>query len=538
MHLRNVLAVAWLVVLSVFTPLAGLEASQLAPDWVDGHPDGCTSIMVGRLASGDGSVTTSHTCDSHRTRAWIDIVPYLKHKSGAMVTLHKRGENDSTAMPTYDRIPIGVIPQVPETYGFINTAYPCMNERQLAIGESTFGGREELKSDSGLVDCQQLCQILLERCTTAREAIRLAGELTKKYGWIDEGECLTFADPREVWHFEIVGAGEGKVGSIWAAQRIPDDHVGVAANASRIREIDPANRDEFMASENVFSVARENGWWDPESGEPFEFCYAYDPQGRTSFAARRREWRVFDLLAPSLGFDANAENFPFSIKPDTLVTMETLMTIFRDYFEGTDYDMTKFITVADDSGRVVKSPLANPFMPYDMNALFKINGGWGWRGERPIARWYCMYVTITQSRDWLPAPVGGVVWLGYDNPATTCYVPIYCGVTDLPEPYKTPSRKNGYTRDAAWWAFNRVGTLAAQRWGDMRHDCEEVWGPIQKKALEDQPEIEAEGVALYKKGEKKARKYLTKYTNAFCDKIVQAYWDLGDRLWTKYDEKW
>jgi len=507
-------------------------------DHIAGRPDGCTSIMVGRLASADGSVVTSHTCDSHRTRAWIDIVPHRKHKKGAMVTMLKRGENDSTAMQTYDRIPIGEIPQLPETYGYINTAYPCMNERQLAIGESTFGGREELHSDSGLVDCQKLCEIILERCATAREAIRLADELTQTYGWIDEGECLTFADPKEVWQFEITGAGKDKVGAIWVARRIPDGHVGVAANASRIREIDLDDPDYYMASENIFSVAVENGWWDPESGKPFEFCYAYDPEGRTSFAARRREWRVFDILAPSLGLHAHTENYPFSIKPDTLVTMEKLMFIFRDTFEGTPYDMTKFITVADDSGRVVRSPLANPFMPYDMNPLFKINGGWNELGERPIARWYCMYGTITQSRDWLPDPIGGVVWLEYDNPAMSCYAPIYCGVTDLPQCYKTPSRKNGFTRDAAWWAFNRVGTLAAQRWGDMRHDCRDVWGPIQAQALADQPSIEEEAARLYRKSEKSARKYITQYTNDFCERITQAYWDLGDHLWTKYDEKW
>ncbi len=529
------------IVIAVLMGLAVPAAegnAQMSDDHVAGRPDGCTSILVGRLASADGSVITSHTCDSHRTRAWIDITPPMKHRQGEMVICRKRTEVDSLAMPKYGRDPAGEIPQVRETYGFINTAYPCMNEHQLAIGESTFGGREELKSDSGYIDCQQLCQLMLERCTTARDAIRLAGELTTKYGWIDEGECLTLADTREVWHFEITGCGKDKVGSIWCAQRIPDDHVGVAANGSRIREIDLSDPDTFMASGNIFSVAEENGWWDQESGKPFEFCYAYDPEGRTSFAARRREWRVFDLLAPSLGLHANDENYPFSVKPDTLVTMEQLMMIFRDTFEGTPYDMTKFITVADDSGRVVKSPLANPFMPYDMNPLFNINGGWNELGERPIARWYCMYGTITQSRDWLPDPIGGVVWLEYDNPAMSCYAPMYCGVTKLPESYRAPSRDNGFTREAAYWAFNRVGTLAAQRWGDMRHDCKDVWGPIQTRALEDQPKIEAEALKLHGRSEKRAKKYLTEYTNAFCNEIVEAYWDLGDHLWTKYDEKW
>ena len=145
------------------------------------------------------------------------------------------------------------------------------------------------------------------------------------------------------------------------------------------------------------------------------------------------------------------------------------MEIFRDTFEGTDFDMTKNLTVTDEkTGKTVKSPLANPFMPYDMNKMLKINGGWGWRGERAIARWYCMYATVTQSRGWLPDAVGGIVWFGYSNPAMTIYVPIYAGVSELPEDYKTDGRTTGFSRRSAWWAFNRASTLAAHRWGEMR----------------------------------------------------------------------
>ncbi len=178
--------------------------AQDKPDWEHGYPDGCTTITVGRLASADGSVMTSHTCDSHRTRGWLDVQPARKHAPGSTVELVKRFPYDSLAMPTYTYVPTGEIPQVPETYGFINTAYPCMNDHQLAIGESTFGGRETLHSEKGLIDCQQLVRLMLERTTTAREAIKLGGALAEKYGWNDEGECLTIADTREVWHFEIV----------------------------------------------------------------------------------------------------------------------------------------------------------------------------------------------------------------------------------------------------------------------------------------------------------------------------------------------
>jgi dipeptidase len=505
-------------------------------DWVVGVPDKCTSVTVGKKASAGGWVTTSHTCDSHRTRAWFDIMSARTHPAGTMKTMTKRTGNDSLAMPAYKQVPVGEIPETDRTYGYINTAYPCMNEHQLAVGESTFGGRKGLKSNKGLIDCQQLVRLMIERCRTARGAIKLAGELTSKYGYIDSGECLTIADTKEVWHLEIVGPGKGHTGSIWAAQRVPDDHVSVNANASRIRQIDLDDPDYFMASDNIFTVAQDSGWWDPQSG-PFEFCYAYAPDGRVSFAATRREWRVFDLVAPSLKLHPNSENFPFSVKPDTLVTMDKLVSIFQDYYEGTDYNFIKNITWTNKEGKTVISPMANPFMPYDMNHIFDINGGWGWRGERTIARWYTMYATITQSRDWLPDEVGGVVWLAFDNVASSVYVPLYCSITDLPESFKTPGRVDGYNRESAWWAFNRAGTLAAQRWGDMRKDVEAVWGPLQQEMFDNQSKVERKALQLLKKDPRLAREYLTGYGIEWGDRVVAECWKLGDRLWTKYDEK-
>ena len=510
---------------------------EILSDWVDGRPDGCTTITVGKKASIDGSVTTSHTCDSHRTQAWLDMMPAKTHPRGAMDIMVKRTNDDSLAMPAYKYIPVGEIPQVEYTHAYINTAYPCMNDKQLAVGESTFGGRASLKSDKGLIDCQQLVRLMIERCKTAREAIKLAGELTKKYGYNDAGECLTIADTKEVWHLEIVGPGKDKVGSIWVAQRVPDDHVSVNANASRIRQIELKQPDYFMASENIFKVAQDSGWWNPKQGA-FEFCYAYDPEGRQSLAARRREWRVLDLLAPSLKLHPESENYPFSVKPDSLVTLPKLVSIFQDYYEGTDYNFVKNITATDKDGKTIISPLANPFMPYDMNLIFKINGGWGWRGERTIARWYTMYATITQSRENLPDEIGGVVWLAFDNVATSIYVPLYCSISDVPQSFKTPGRVTGFNRESAWWAFNRLGTLAAQRWGDMRNDVTAVWNPMQSELFDAQHDIEKKALELLKQDPQRAKDFLTQYSMDWGDKVVTAAWKLGDHLWTKYDEKW
>jgi dipeptidase len=513
-----------------------LPLALLQPLPAQDRPDGCTSITVGKSASFDGSVMTSHTMDEHRARSWIDIQPARQYKKGETMTMYKMVEYDSLAMPTYQEVPIGTIPQVEQTFGYINTSLPCMNDQQLAIGESTFGGRENLQSDKGLIDLWRLVTILIQRCSTARQAIQMAGDLTGKYGWRDVGECLTIADKKEVWHFEIVGPGRGNVGSIWAAQRVPDDEVSVNANASRIRHLNLDQPDYFMASENLVKVAMDSGWWKPSDG-PFQFNYAYDPEGRQSFASRRREWRVLSLLAPSLGLEPNSENYPFSVKPDSLVTPEKMIRIFQDYYEGTDFNPVKNITWENAEGKSEISPLANPFMPYDMLPLFKINGGWGWRGERTIARWYTMYATIIQVRDWLPDPIGGVVWLALDNVATSIYVPVYCGITDLPKSYKTPGRVNGYTRESAWWAFNRLGTLTAQRWGDMRHDVAAKWEPLQKEIFRAQEKLEDRLMQKYRNDPQKMRREVTAFSMQWGDRVVAEAWKLGDFLWTKYDEK-
>lgn len=521
--------------MSLFILMVSISFSSIAQDksdWKNGVPEGCTTITVGKMATIDGSVITSHTDDSHRTRAWMDISPAKKHDKGSKFELFKRSAYDSLAMPTYQHKKIGEIDQAEKTYQFLNTAYPCINEKQLAIGESTFGGHEELFSTECLIDCQRLQQLMLERCSTAREAIALADDLLKKYGWRDFGECLTIADKKEVWHFEVVGPGKGKVGAVWVAQRVPDDHISVNANASTIKEINLDDPDYFMASANIFDVAKENGWW--KKDETFRWNNAYAPKSRLSLASRRREWRVLSMAAPSLNLDANDKDYPFSVKPDEKITMDKLVEIFKDYYEGTPYNFVKNIKQADKDGKEVISPFANPFMPYDMNKLFGVNGGWNELGERTIARWYTMYATIIQCRDWLPDEVGGIVWLAQDNVATSIYIPVYAGATDLAESYKVKARILGYTRTSAWWAFNRLSTLSAQRWGDMRKDVDKVFIPLQKSYFEEQAKIDEQFMNLSKK---KRREFLTNRTIQLGNEVVEKAWEIGDGIWTKYDEK-
>jgi dipeptidase len=497
-----------------------------APQATRPGSESCTSILVGRLASADGSTMTSHSCDSNTDRTWMNIVPHRVHKAGEQAEVwlepkQTKGPDDP------DRIPTGEMPQVPETYKYLNAAYPIMNEYQLAIGETTTGGKRELQSHEGIIDAPELYRLTLERAKTAREAIRVADELTKKYGYDDAGECLTFADPNEVWHFEILGPGRGKVGAVWAAVRIPDDQIGMSANANRIRQLDLNNKDYYMASDNVFSLAEEMGWWNPKSGEPFEFCYAY--ADRTSLYCRRREWRVLSLLAPSLKLDPNAENYPLSVRPDKKVTVQDILAIFRDTYEGTAFDMTRYLTAVNPrGGQTVKSPVANPFMSGDLLNLFHISR------ERMIASPTATYVQITQSRSWLPNPIGGLVWLGYDNPANTPHMPFYIGISQMPDSFMVDGREK-YRRDCAWWAFRQASKLSYIRYQEMKEDLKRVWQPIEEQAFAQQKSTEDEALRLYRMNPTQAEEFLTKYSLGIANKAVEDYWKLAEFLWSKYN---
>jgi dipeptidase len=486
--------------------------------------EGCTSILVGKEASADKSTMTSHSCDSNTDRTWMTMVPHQTHKPGEMAKVYydpkgTKGPNDD------DRIETGEIPQVTETYAYLNAAYPIMNEHQLAIGETTFGGKRELMSDKGIIDCPELYRLVLERARTAREAIRIADDLTRRYGYTDAGEAFTFADTNEVWIFEILGPGKGKKGAVWAAVRIPDDHVFVSANAPRIRKIDLNDTDHYLASANVHSLAEELGWWSPKSGEPFEFCTVYG--SRSAMSSRRREWRALSGIAPSQKLDPNSEHYPLSVKAERKLSVKDVLEIFRDTYQETPFDMTRSLNKIGKDGKATKNPIANPFMSQDYLDAFNITS------ERTIACKRATYLQVTQSRGWLPNPVGGVVWLGYDNPTTTPHTPFYIGNTELPASYAVDGRAR-FRRDCAWWAFRQVSQLATLRWQDMVKDVQKVWEPIEAKAFANQQKVEAEAQRLHAQDPAKARAYLTKYSNDMANAAVEAYWKLAEDLWSKY----
>ena len=267
------------------------------------------------------------------------------------------------------------------------------------------------------------------------------------------------------------------------------------------------------------------GWWDPKNGEEFEFCYVY--ANRRSMACRRREWRVLSTFAPSLRLDPNGENYPLSVKPEKKISLQDVLALFRDTYEGTPFDMTRNLTVVNREGKTVKSPVAHNFMNNDWRRLFNIPR------ERTICCQYATYLQITQSRSWLPDPIGGVVWLGYDLPATTPHTPFYCGINKMPDSYMVDGREK-FRRDCAWWAFRRVSKLALFRWENMSKFIEKYWKEIEDKAFADQKTIEEEALRLYKEDPQKAKDYLTKYCLDIANGAVETYWQLGDDLWTRF----
>jgi dipeptidase len=518
-HVRFALAAACLVVLAPSGSTLRARDVLVCPTC-----EGCTSVLVGKAASADGATMTSHSCDSTTDRTWMNIVPHRTHGPGEMAKVYydpkrSKGPDDP------DRVETGEIPEVPETYAYLNAAYPIMNENQVAIGETTFGGRRELISDKGIIDCPELYRLVLERAKTAREAIRIADELTRQYGYADAGEAFTFADPNEAWIFEILGPGQGRKGAVWAAVRIPDDEVSVSANAPRIRKLDLRDADHYLASANVYALAEELGWWRPASGEPFEFCSVYG--SRTSMGSRRREWRALSRIAPSLKLDPNSENYPLSVRAERKLSVKDVLDIFRDTYQDTPFDMTRSLTKVTRDGRVAKNPIASPFMSQDYLDAFNITS------ERTIACKRATYLQITQSRAWLPNPVGGVVWLGYDNPTTTPHVPFYIGISQMPASYMVDGRAR-FRRDCAWWAFRQVSQLAALRWQEMVKDIQGVWEPIETKAFADQGKVEAEAVRLLKQDPQKAREFLTTYSVDLANGAVDAYWKLAEDLWSRY----
>ncbi|MBQ3629892.1 MAG: C69 family dipeptidase [Prevotella sp.] len=504
-------------------------------------PLSCTSIMVGRLASADGSVMTSHTCDSWY-RTWMRMVPAHDYERDTVTAIydgrmHTQTPQDSTKVHLK-----GLIPQVRHTLRYLDTAYPCLNERQLAIGETTISGRDTLRNPKGMFMVEELERIALERCSTAREAIQLMGQLIRDYGYGDSGECLTIADKNEVWIFEVFGEGPDRIGGVWAAVRIPDDEIAVSANISRIGTLNLKDRNRYMASDNIFDVARRLGLWDGKEA----FCFWRVYSGGNYFNEKKnysvREHFIMDALAPSLHLCDTVEELPLSVKPDRKVSAEEVMRLLGSYYEGTDKNLSGRNKIAnpkrkDKDGKLVEnepdsivSPFANPWMRPDEINLYYAKGDSVMKNIRTVSVSWCAYSTVIQLRSWLPDEVGGVAWICLDNPGESPRFPIFSGNTELPQLLEVCGQHVDRD-DAALWHYRKANRLATVRWGTYRKTLEPLRDYFIAKGQRELPFVEQTWQQLHNDDPKKAEQMLNGYTADFFGATIQRWDEMARKLW-------
>jgi dipeptidase len=506
---------------------------------------GCTVIIVGKNASVDGSVITTHTCDCGVCDWTWRYIPAADHEPGSMRKIYHI-DQFRTFPPeeglkwevVYEKNFTGLeIPQIAHTYAFVHGAFGYMNDQQLAIGESTIDSHDRMNNltPAPKFDITMLTLLAMERCKTAREAIKLMGSLAEEhgYGHTDYGEMLAVADTNEVWIFEIMPVGSlwnpktGKPGAIWCAQRVPDDHVSVCPNESRIGEIDLNNPDYFMASANVISYAVENGYYDPKNGEPFNWKKAYSPaegSANSTHGWYGRLWRFFDLVAPSKKFSPDVPNmdFPFSVKPDKKLSVEDVMRLTRDKYEGTHFDLSETLQAG---------PFSNPNY---LTRPYKFDGK-TWDTKRFISDNRAEYVTVTQSRGWLPHPIGGIVWLAWGAQDTSCFMPLYgAGITEIPKSFEIGDHFV-FDRKSARWAFDYVGFHTQVAYSLAIEDVKKAREKWEKPALKNTAAIDKEALELYKQDPDLAREFLTTYCLNNAERVIKAWWELGDQLLVKYN---
>ena len=508
--------------------------------------DMCTVVIVGKDASTDGSVISTHTCDCGFCDWTWRSVPPADHEEGDMRKIYWF-DQFTTEPPSkglrWDVIEDNFngleIPQVPHTFGYLHGMFGYMNDNQVAIGESTIGCHEDMENNTPTpkFDITMLTFIAMERATTARHAIQIMGDLATQYGYghTDSGEMLAVSDPNEVWIFEVMPVGplwtpeSGTPGAVWCAQRVPDDHVSVVPNESRIGQIDLDDEDNFMASENVTSFAVEMGYWDPDSGEPFSWKHVYCPteySAASSNGSRGRLWRFFDLVVPSMNLSPDTPNMdlPFSVKPDKKQSLADVLFILRDHYEDTEYF----------TGRGLQGgPFQNPnHIPYGFTLDEK-----KYNTSRCIGVNRAEYIAITQCRDWLPNPIGGLVWIGLGAQDTDCFMPFYQGVTEIPKSF-TIGDHFTFNRESARWAFDYVDYHTQPLYSLAIQDVRKVQAKWETKAMQRIPEIDKQAKALYKESPEKARALLTEYCNDNANLVVDAWWELGDQLLVKYNHLW
>jgi len=497
---------------NIFLVCFCLMSLLVVNQWAD---DDCSSFLVTKGASKDGSVLITYTCDGEFL-PHLEYIPAQDHKPGEFIEILGR-----------DGKLKGKIAQVPHTYAVVG----LMNEYQLAIGETTFGGRRELRNPEGFLHYFTLMKLALQRAKTAREAIKVMASLVEEYGYASSGESFSIADTKEAWIMEMIGPGPGGKGANWVTLRIPDGYISAHANMSRIGEFPLNDPENCLYSKDVISFAEKKGYYDKKSRKPFSFRYAYHPPEPDSLrTCAARVWSMFRRSAPSMNLSPDFQRgvegtkpYPLWIKPDKKISLHDVMNIMRDHYEGTPFDMTKGVD-------------AGPFgCPVRYRGLTWEVDGVKYSWERPISTQQTAFSFISQSRDWLPNAIGGVYWYGWDDTYTTCYVPLYCCIKDIPETF-TRGDIQEFSWDSAWWVFNFVANYANLKYSYMVKDIQKVQAALEGQFISLQPVIEKTAIDLYKKDPELLVRYLTNYSVTNGEMVVKRWIELGEFLLTKYND--
>ncbi len=484
------------------------------------YASACTNFIVGKKASVDGSVICTYDADDYGMFVNLCHFAAGAHAKGTMHPIH---EWDTGKY-------LGEIPEAPYTYNVIGN----INEFQVTIAETTFGGREEMTDPTGIIDYGSLIYIALQRSKTAREAIEVMTSLTEKYGFYSGGETFTICDPNEAWIMEMMGTGKGSKGVVWVAVRVPDDCVAAHANQSRIRKFLQYDT-EVKYSKNCIKYARKMGWFDGKDKD-FSFCDAY---AKPDFGGRRfcdaRAWSFYNhfrsdmdkYLTYVMGKVPYEETTPMPLymKPERKVSVHDIMMCMRDHFEGTP------MRLDDNIGGGIYN------MPYRPTPLTFKHNGKEYFNERPTSTQQSAFSFVSQMRNWLPREIGGVLWFGNDDANMIAYTPIYCSTTVQPECYNTPGADGTtFSFKNAFWVCNWVSNMVYPRYSMLFPSLQQVRDRLESKYLSNQPEIEKKALAMYEKNPADAVKYLNDYGIEMAQNMLDEWNDLAKYLIVKFND--
>lgn len=496
----------------------------------------CTNFLITKGASKDGSTMITYSADSHVLYGELYFWPAMKYKPGTMVDVY---EWDTGKF-------LGTIEQAPETWSVVGN----INQHQLAIGETTYGGRSELHNPDGIIDYGSLIYLALQRSRNAREAIRNMVLLTEKYGYCSSGESFSISDPDEVWIMELIGKGPGKKGMAFVARLIPDGYISGHANQARITtfpladgttsitadEIDKISDPavETVYAGDMIDLAREAGWY---SGTDANFSFS-DVFAPVDFSGARfceaRVWAAFNRVNGSMGEYADyamghdlSRRMPLWIKPDRKLSVADVMGLMRDYYQGTPMDMTRDVGAGPYLSTVRWRPMT-----------WSVDGK-NYLHERATSTQQTGFSFVAQSRNWLPDPVGGIIWFGVDDTYYTVYTPMYCGMTEIPHSFAVG---NGnimtYSDDAAFWVFNEVTNFVYSRTNVMTPDLQAKQKELEQKYITETAEIDRQAAELFRSSARSAAKkgteLITKYSVDAGNNTVKEWRELYKHLFTKY----